>query len=104
MDEVLRGLEYCSCYVDDILVASESLQQHLRIVFDRLSKYDIVINIAKCTFSVERVEVIRLTNTPSHLQNRVQRRYDSLGNLTQSNIFVDFLVPSTSIEICTQRR
>ena len=39
MDDVLAGLDFCFCYMDDILVASRSLKehhQHLRIVLSRL--------------------------------------------------------------------
>ena len=42
IDELLRGLEFCYAYIDDILIASSSETEHLehlKIVFDRLSKY-----------------------------------------------------------------
>ena len=36
MDEILKGLDFCFAYIDDILVLSRSPQQHdqhLRILF-----------------------------------------------------------------------
>jgi hypothetical protein len=46
MDEVLRGLDFCFAYLDDILVYSHSLEEHgrhLRVLFSRLNKYGIII-------------------------------------------------------------
>jgi hypothetical protein len=51
MDDILRGLDLCFAYLDDILVFSRSLvgqQQHLRALFDHLQRYGILINPAKC--------------------------------------------------------
>ena len=42
MDEVFRGLDFCYVYIDDLLIASKSLEDHLvhlRLVFERLRKY-----------------------------------------------------------------
>lgn len=53
MDMVLRDLDFDFCYVDDILVFSESHdqhQQHLQIVFDKLRQYGLTINSSKCQF------------------------------------------------------
>lgn len=53
IDEVLQELEFCYAYIDDILIASISEEEHLkhlRILFKRLRKYDFIINLAKCVF------------------------------------------------------
>ena len=50
MDEVLRGLDFCYVYVDDLLIASGRPAEHLshlRQVFDRLRQYGIIINAQK---------------------------------------------------------
>ena len=50
MDMVLRGLNFCYSYIDDLLIASvteEEHQQHVRLVFERLSEHGIVINPRK---------------------------------------------------------
>lgn len=47
MDDVLRGLDFCYVYVDDLLIASRSVTEHLthlRLVFERISQYDIIVN------------------------------------------------------------
>jgi hypothetical protein len=50
MDDILRGLDFCFAYVDDILVFSRSLEdyeRHLLAIFRRLQTYGILINPAK---------------------------------------------------------
>lgn len=61
IDEVLRGLDFCYTYIDDILVASSSLEehmQHLRILFQRLEQYGVVINSNKCVFGQSKVKFL----------------------------------------------
>lgn len=61
MDEVLRDLDFCFTYIDDILIASSSLEEHLRhleILFSRLRQFGVVINPAKCVFGQERVKFL----------------------------------------------
>jgi hypothetical protein len=58
MDDILRGLDFCFAYVDDILVFSRSLEdheRHLRANFGRLQTYGILINPAKCVFRISEV-------------------------------------------------
>lgn len=58
MDEIFRDLDFCFVYIDDILVASESADQHLehlRMVFERLCQYGILINSSKCVFGQNKV-------------------------------------------------
>ncbi|KAG8198278.1 hypothetical protein JTE90_021532 [Oedothorax gibbosus] len=50
MREVLSGLDFVFCYLDDILIASadeRTHRQHLRAVLQRLNKYGLCINAAK---------------------------------------------------------
>lgn len=61
IDEVLHGLEYCYAYIDDILVASSSEEEHrehLRLLFERLREYGVVINPGKCAFGQTEVEFL----------------------------------------------
>lgn len=58
IDEVTRGLEFCFPYVDDILIFSKdetSHLQHLRILFQRLQDYGVVINPSKCNLGTSEV-------------------------------------------------
>jgi hypothetical protein len=55
MDNVLRGIPFAYVYINDVLIASttpEEHLQHLRVVFERLTAYGIVINPNKCVFGV----------------------------------------------------
>ena len=61
MDQVLRGLSFCYIYIDDLLVASSSPEQHkehLRLIFERLRHYSIIINPRKCKFGCSSVEFL----------------------------------------------
>lgn len=63
MDNVLRGLQgiHCLVYLDDIIVYSASLQEHiekLRLVFDRLRATNLKVTLDKCEFF--RKEVLYL--------------------------------------------
>lgn len=58
LDEVLRGLDFCYSYIDDILIFSkdDSLHlEHLETVFRRLQDYGLHINEAKCCFGLSEV-------------------------------------------------
>jgi hypothetical protein len=58
MDDILRGLDFCFAYLDDILVFSRSLEeheQHLRALFQQLQRYGILINATKCVFRTSEV-------------------------------------------------
>ncbi|XP_050353661.1 uncharacterized protein K02A2.6-like [Nymphalis io] len=61
MDEVLRGLDFCYGYLDDILVFSSSStlhQEHLKLLFQRLAEYGVLINTNKCTFGKTQVQFL----------------------------------------------
>ena len=48
-------------YLDDVLVASSSPEehfQHLRLIFDRLSHHGIIINAQKCVFGATSVKFL----------------------------------------------
>ena len=55
MDEVLRGLNFCYAYIDDVLIASSTAhehRQHLQQVFQRFREYGVIINPSKCELGV----------------------------------------------------
>ena len=61
IDQVLRGLPYCYAYIDDLLVASNSPEQHkehLHQVLRRLHEHGIIINPAKCEFGVSELDFL----------------------------------------------
>lgn len=71
MDEVLRGLDYCFGYADDILVFSPDStthQEHLKTLFQRLAEYGILINTNKCTFGQTEVNFLGYKVTATGIQ------------------------------------
>ncbi|KMQ85815.1 gag-pol polyprotein [Lasius niger] len=61
INEVLHGLDFCYAYIDDILVASTTEEQHrdhLRRLFSRLDEYGVKINPAKCILGAAEVRFL----------------------------------------------
>ena len=61
IDEVLRGLPFCYAYLDDLLIASATAdehKEHLRQTFHRLKEYSILINPSKCEFGVSTLHFL----------------------------------------------
>lgn len=58
MDQVLFGLDFVICYIDDIIIASSNEEEHykhVRIVLERLRKYELKLNVAKSAFAQKEV-------------------------------------------------
>jgi hypothetical protein len=71
LDQVLHGLDFVYTYVDDILIASENMQQHLEhveSVLNRLSQHGIVINPKKCTFGAQELKFLGVKITPTGIE------------------------------------
>ncbi|GFV98795.1 retrovirus-related Pol polyprotein from transposon opus [Trichonephila clavipes] len=66
INEVLFGLEFVFPYLDDILVTSENEEHktHLKLVFDRLQKHGLRVNISKSTLGVTHLEFLGYLITP----------------------------------------
>ncbi|XP_014474130.1 PREDICTED: uncharacterized protein K02A2.6-like isoform X2 [Dinoponera quadriceps] len=81
INDVLRGLSAFP-YIDDILIASDSISQHLQdlqLVFQRLKDHGLLINLEKCIFAVSSItflgyEISAQGSRP--LQDRVQAVFD----------------------------
>ena len=61
MDKVLHGLQFCYVYIDDLLIASSSPEEHkrhLRLVLERLDAHGIIINPQKCEFGVSSLNFL----------------------------------------------
>ena len=78
IDEVLRGLDFVYTYIDDLLIASSSPEehlQHLRLVLERLDKHGILINVNKSHFDVSELDILGYhldTTGIRSLQEKVQ--------------------------------
>ena len=61
IDQILRGFHFCYAYIDDVLIASSSYDehvQHLQMVLERFRKYGVVINPSKCEFGVTKLQFL----------------------------------------------
>ncbi|GFQ81649.1 retrovirus-related Pol polyprotein from transposon opus [Trichonephila clavata] len=59
--EVLRGLDFVFPYLDDVLIASSSEEEHekhVKLVFDRFQQYGLRINLAKSVMGADQVEYL----------------------------------------------
>ena len=58
IDQDLRELPFVCAYIDDVLIASRNMQEHIdhvHQVFGRLKQYGVVLNPMKCTFGQSEV-------------------------------------------------
>lgn len=63
INESLRGLTdlHCIAYMDDILIYSETEEEHIshvRFVLERLRKFGLFIKLSKCEFHVQEVDFL----------------------------------------------
>ncbi|OAE22731.1 hypothetical protein AXG93_2035s1120 [Marchantia polymorpha subsp. ruderalis] len=68
MDKILAGLDFVRCYIDDIWVFSDTMEQHhihLQIVFERLKAHGLRLHPKKCKFFQENVEYLDHVIYPS---------------------------------------
>jgi hypothetical protein len=58
MDQVLKGVDFLKCYIDDVLVHNKGLLQHLahlEELFKRLHEVNMKIHPKKCEFAITSV-------------------------------------------------
>ena len=61
MDQVLQGLHFSFTYIDDILIASSSPEEHkhhLRLVLTRLQEHGICVNPSKCVWGASQLDFL----------------------------------------------
>lgn len=94
MDNVLRGLQgiHCLVYLDDILIYSNGLQQHLeklRAVFDRLRLTNLKVQLDKSEFLRKEVQYLGHTLTKDGLR----------PNNDKIQVVLDYPIPETQTDI-----
>ncbi|GBP40882.1 hypothetical protein EVAR_88943_1 [Eumeta japonica] len=55
------GLDFLFAYIDDIIIASDDIEQHrrhLKALFSRLDTYGITINLSKCAFEKDKIDFL----------------------------------------------
>jgi putative transposase len=61
MERILAGFDFVWCYIDDIVVYSDTMEKHkihLQIVFERLKAHGLRLHPRKCKFFQESVEYL----------------------------------------------
>ena len=61
MDTMLAGRDFATAYLDDILVKSNTIEEHksfLKKIFERIRKYGLNIKENKCDFLLEEIKYI----------------------------------------------
>ncbi|GFY01341.1 hypothetical protein TNCV_5078071 [Trichonephila clavipes] len=85
IDEVLRNLPFVFGFVDDILVASSSPEehlQHLQILFTRLQQYELSLKPSKCIFGVTSIKFLGFKVSESGIEP-LSDRVDCILNFPQ---------------------
>ena len=96
MDHIFNKLEFIFIYVDNILVASRSWQEHLlhlQEVLRWLQQAGLILNLAKCTFDWPSVEFLgyQVSRNASTLWLPRWRLFAVTPGLQQSRSFSSFL-------------
>lgn len=113
MDEILMDLEGIECYLDDILIGSdtiEGLRQKVFEVFDRLKRFKVKVNLDKCEFLVEKVaylghEISERGLSPSEEKVRAIVKVPTPKDVTQLKSYLGMVnyyskfVPNLSIRL-----
>lgn len=61
MDKILEGLENVQAYIDDVLMwgkTPQDLSKTMTLVFERLKKFNVKVNLEKCKFIVKEVKYL----------------------------------------------
>ncbi len=61
MQSVFEGLNFVSIYLDDVVILSESLDEHkrhLKVVFDRLRQFGLKLRLDKCIWGANTTEYL----------------------------------------------
>ncbi|GFU75226.1 hypothetical protein TNCV_2056691 [Trichonephila clavipes] len=82
IDEVLRNLPFVFAFVDDILVASSSPEEHLQILFTRLQQYGLSLKPSKFIFGVTSIKFLGFKVSESEIEP-LSDRVDCILNFPQ---------------------
>ena len=61
IDQMLRDLPFCYAYIDDILIASASEEEHkhhLTLVLEQFKEYAVMVNPSKCELGVTQLNFL----------------------------------------------
>lgn len=91
IDSIFRDLPYVFAYIDDVLIAStseEEHKQHLREVFTRLKTHGLTIKVKKCVFGQPNVTFLGYDVNQDGVAP-VQTKVDALNNYPKPETIKD---------------
>lgn len=96
MHQVTKGLDFVFVYIDDVLIFSHSLDEHLNhlsILFERLREFGLRIKPSKCVFGVEELDFLsykisRDGISPSHKRVEAINDFPEPRSLKQLQRFI----------------
>jgi hypothetical protein len=96
MDQVLEGVDFLKCYIDDVLVHSKGLLQHLvhlEELFKRLHEVNMKIHPKKCEFVIILIVYLRHKILPNGIMAHWAKVVAILAmpNLTDVHILRSFI-------------
>ena len=80
MDKILAGIPHVFCYIDDILIATKDVKEHLEIlekVLARFEKYNVKLNKTKCQYLKNEIHYLGHKLTGSGTQP-LQKKIDAI--------------------------
>ena len=86
---MLRGLSFSYAYIDNVLIASTSEEEHkhhLRLVFEHFKEYGVLIHPSKCEFGVSSLQFLGHVvdaNGICPMESKVSAVLDFPGPLSQ---------------------
>ena len=87
MDKMLQGIPHCLCNQDDLLIATEEMEQHLDIleqVLARLDSHNVKLRQSKCAFAQPEVVYLGLKVNADGL-HPVKEKVEAIVNAPKPN-------------------
>ena len=85
MNEVILELDGCDVYIDDLIIYSNTWEQHIRRIralFDRLTKAKLTVNLVKCEFGKACVTYLGHTVGQGQVKP-VQAKVEAIANFPE---------------------
>ena len=75
LDQVLQGLPYCGCYIDEIIIWSSTIEKHfihLHQVLQRLQQAGLNSHPNKCVFNTNYIKFLGQHKRAEHILEETQ--------------------------------
>ena len=79
MQHVFQGLDFIKIYLDDILILSNTFEEHIehiKLAFERVKQYNLKMRMDKCYFAVQKIQYLGHIITPKGIQPSTKKLKD----------------------------